>query len=378
MFLPEFRLEAYFSQWEFTARHHLTASDVETLSVHDLLALASDADRQAWEQMRLGYTETYGDPGLREAVAATYDHIDPADVVCFAGVQEGLYLAMQVLLDRDDHAVVLTPNYQSAETVPRAICDVTGVALRPGSDGWTLDPDEVRDALRPNTRVLSVNFPHNPTGTVLPPAGFQELVDLCEERGTRLFSDEIFRGIERDPARTLPQAADLSPSALSLNGMAKAYGLPGLRIGWIACRDRDLLARLERAKHYTSICNSAPSEILARIALSAGDRLRARGRSIVAGNVPRFEAFFAEFADWFEFRPPDGGCISYPRYTGPGDAETFCRDLVEQAGVLLLPPSIFASDLTPAPADRFRIGLGRLGSEPGLGAFATWLRQRYP
>jgi aspartate/methionine/tyrosine aminotransferase len=374
--LPEFRLESYFARWEFTTRHHLTASDVETMSMRALLALAGDADRAAWEQLRLNYTETYGDPGLRSAIAASYDRIEPADVVCFAGVEEGLYLAMQVLLDRDAHAVVLTPNYQSAETVPRSLCEVTGVALRPGGDGWTLDPDEVRDALRPDTRVLSVNFPHNPTGTVLPAADFRSLVEMCEQRGIVLVSDEINRGIEIEPAHTLPQAADLSPAAVSLNGMAKAYGLPGLRIGWIACRDRDLLARLERAKHYTSICNSAPSEILARIALSARDRLLARGRGIVAANLPRFEAFFTEFADRFEFRPPDGGCISYPRYTGPGDTETFCRELVEQAGVLLLPPSIFASDLTPVPTDRFRIGLGRLGSEAALAAFGGWLRSR--
>lgn len=378
MFLPEFRLESYFSWWEFTVRHHLTASDVETLPMRELLALAGDEDREAWEQLRLGYTETYGDPALRAAIAARYDHIEPADVICFAGVEEGLYLAMQVLLDRDDHAVVLTPNYQSAETVPRSLCEVTGVALRPGRAGWTLDLDEVRDALRPRTRVLSVNFPHNPTGTVLPAAEFRALAELCEERGIRLFNDEIFRGIERDPGRTLPHAADLSPSAVSLNGMAKSYGLPGLRIGWIACRDRDLVTRLERAKHYTSICNSGPSEILARIALSASDQLLARSRGIIEANLPRFEGFFAEFADWFEFRAPDGGGIAYPRYTGPGDTETFCRDLVEEGGVLLLPPSVFASDLTPVPTDRFRVGLGRLGSEAGLDAFAGWLSKRRP
>src|SRR5690606_26699939 len=137
----------------------------------------------------------------------------------------------------------------------------------------------------------------------------------------------------------------------------------------------ELLGRLERAKYYTSICNAAPSEVLARIALKAREAVLARNRGIVLANVPLFEAFFAEFADWFEFRPPDGGCVCFPRYRGPGQTETLCRELVEQAGVLLLPPSVFASALTPVPTDRFRIGLGRHGAEPALEAMATWLHQ---
>lgn len=375
MGLPEFRLEAYFARWEFTVPHHLAAADAETLAVRDLLALADPADRRAWDELRLSYTETYGDPGLREAIADTYQRVQPGDVVCFAGTEEALYLAMRVLLSPEDHAVVVTPNYQSAESVPLSICEVTGVALDPARE-WALDLDQVRDALRPNTRVVSVNFPHNPTGALIDADTLRELVGLCEERGVWLLNDEINRGIERDPARTLPQVADLTPRGLSVNGMAKAYGLPGLRIGWIACQDRELLGRLERAKYYTSICNAAPSEVLARIALKAREAVLARNRGIVLANVPLFEAFFAEFADWFEFRPPDGGCVCFPRYRGPGQTETLCRELVEQAGVLLLPPSVFASALTPVPTDRFRIGLGRHGAEPALEAMATWLHQR--
>ncbi|MFF2120006.1 aminotransferase class I/II-fold pyridoxal phosphate-dependent enzyme [Kitasatospora sp. NPDC058184] len=279
------------------------------------------------------------------------------------------------MLEPGDHAVVLTPNYQSAETVPLSLCEVTGVALDPERD-WALDLDAVEAALRPNTRVLSVNFPNNPTGTVIDTADFVRLAELCDERGIRLFSDEVYRGLERDPARALPQAADLSERALSLNVTSKSLGLPGLRIGWIACRDQELRSRLERAKHYTTICNSAPSEVLARIAITARDRILARNRAIIAGNLPLFDAFFAEFADLFEWRAPDGGCVAFPRYLGPDGVEEFCTALVEQAGVLLLPAGIFRSELTPTPADRFRIGLGRRDPGPGLAAFADWLRKR--
>ncbi|GAA3719650.1 aminotransferase class I/II-fold pyridoxal phosphate-dependent enzyme [Streptomyces tremellae] len=373
--LPDFRLETYFSRWEFTARHHLTASDAQTMTLGELLALADDGDRAAFERLPLGYTETYGDPALREAVAATYEHADAADVLCFAGAEEALYLAMHVLLGPGDHAVVVTPDYQAAETVPLALCEVTGVALDPDRD-WALDLDAVRAALRPHTRVLSVNFPNNPTGAVLGRADFAALAALCDERGIRLFSDEVYRGLERDPARTLPQAADLSPRALSLNVTSKSLGLPGLRIGWIACRDRELLRRLERAKHYTSICNAAPSEVLARIALKARETILARNRALIARNLPVFDAFFARHRDLFAWSPPVGGCVAYPRYLGPEGVEEFCARLVEEAGVLLLPASVFRSDLTPAPTDRFRLGIGRADPEAGLAALEDWLAAR--
>ncbi|MET7520253.1 pyridoxal phosphate-dependent aminotransferase [Streptomyces sp. NPDC005480] len=157
----------------------------------------------------MGYTETYGDSTLREVIAQTYERADAADVICFAGAEEALYLAMNVLLGAGDHAVVVTPNYQAAETVPLALCEVTGVALDAGRD-WALDLDQVKAAIRPNTRVVSVNFPNNPTGKVISAADFTKLARLCDERGIHLFSDEVYRGLERDRASRLPQAADLS------------------------------------------------------------------------------------------------------------------------------------------------------------------------
>ncbi|ANW21449.1 aminotransferase class I/II-fold pyridoxal phosphate-dependent enzyme [Streptomyces clavuligerus] len=373
--LPDFRLETHLSRWEFTARHHLTASDMQTMTLSELLTLADDEDREAFGALSLGYTDTFGDPALREAVAGMYENAEADDVVCFAGAEEGLYLAMNVLLGADDHAVVVTPNYQSAETVPLALCEVTGVALDERHD-WALDLDRVAAALRPNTRVVSVNFPHNPTGKVIPAADFAALTRMCDERGIRLFSDEVYRGLERDPARALPQAADLSERALSLNVTSKSLGMPGLRVGWIVCRDRELRSRLERAKHYTSICNAAPSEVLARIAIKARRSILERNRALIAEQLPLFDAFFADFPELFEWRAPDGGCVAFPRYRGADGVEEFCARLVAEAGVLLLPASVYRSELTATPDDRFRIGFGRRGAEEALREFGDWLRRR--
>ncbi|MFI5734461.1 aminotransferase class I/II-fold pyridoxal phosphate-dependent enzyme [Kribbella sp. NPDC051587] len=372
--LPDFRLETHFARWEFTARYHLTASDAQTLTMSELLALADDDGRERWESLALGYTETRGLPTLREAIAATYDELEADDILCFAGAEEGIYLAMRTLLEPSDHLVVLTPNYQAAETVPLSVAAVTGVALRP-EDGWALDVDAVEAALKPNTRMVSVNFPNNPTGAVPTPEAWQRLVELCAERGILLFSDEVYRGLELT-RESLPQATDVAGTALSLNVMSKAYGLPGLRIGWIACRDRAVLDRLERAKHYTTICNSAPSEVLALIALRARDQILERNRGIVATNLPLFTEFFDRYPDLFEFTAPDGGCVTYPRYLGTDGVETMCTELVEQTGVLLLPASIYRSDLTATPTDRFRVGLGRHNPAPALAAWSAWLDAR--
>lgn len=373
--LPDFRLETYFSTWEFIARHHMTASDAETMAMRDLLALADDADRAAWETLTLGYTPTWGAPELRAVIAATYETIAPDDVLTFAGAEEGLYAAMLALLDRDDHAIVTVPNYQSMESLPLQFAgSVTGAPLRPEND-FRLDLDDIRQALRPNTRLIAVNFPNNPTGSIADQATFRDLASLCAERGIHLFSDEVYRGLERDESLRLPQAADLFERGVSLNVMSKAYGLPGLRIGWIACRDRALLDRMEKTKHYLSICNARPAEVLATIALKARATILARNRALCAANIEALTGFFLDFADLYDWQAPDGGCVGFPRYRGADGVEAHCRGLVEEAGVLLLPASLYVSDLLPAPTDRFRVGFGRSHIEEGLAAWRGFLHR---
>ncbi|WP_397453354.1 aminotransferase class I/II-fold pyridoxal phosphate-dependent enzyme [Pseudomonas sp. NA-150] len=371
--LPDFRLETYFSKWEFSARYHMTASDAQSLTVSQLLALGTDADRQAFETLSLGYTQTFGAPELREAIAATYDRQRATDILCFAGAEEGLYVAMHAILDKGDHAIVITPNYQSSETVPLSICEVTGVALDP-LQNWTLDIDQVAAAIRPNTKLISINFPHNPTGKILERDRFDALVDLCRQHGIYLFSDEAYRLLGVGDCPQLPAAADAYERGLSLSVMSKPYGLPGLRIGWIACQDSDLLVRMERMKHYLSICNSGPSEVLSIIALKARETILARIRGLMVHNLALLDGFFAEFEERFEWYRPDGGCITYPRYLGSEGVERFATDLVERTGVLLLPSSIYHSELGPVPQDRFRIGYGRAHMEEGLQVFRDYLR----
>jgi aspartate/methionine/tyrosine aminotransferase len=373
--LRTFRLEEYLGEWEFSARHYLTASDAQSMTVGELLAMGSESDREGFAALPLTYVETWGSENLRDAIAGTYDRVDASRVLAFSGAQEALFWAIQELVGPGDHAVVTVPCYQSMETVTVATgADVSALLMR-RENAWALDLDELRGLLRPNTRLIAVNYPNNPTGSVPSQKTFRELVGLCQERGVRLFCDEVYRGIEVDQARTLPQAADLSETAVSLNVVSKSYGLPGLRIGWLACRDRALLERLEKRKHYTTICNPGPTEYLAALGLRHRERIWMRNRGIIAANLPLFDDFFGRWADLFDWEPPQGGCVCFPRYKGAGSVDDFCRRLVEKEGVVVLPASVYYSEIADAPTDHFRVGVGRLGAEEGLEAFDRFLRE---
>jgi aspartate/methionine/tyrosine aminotransferase len=370
--LPEFRLETHFSRWEFKARYHMTASDAQSMSLRELMAMATPEEREGFDELWLGYTETFGAPDLLDEIAQLYTNSDSGNILCFAGASEGIFAANKILLDSDSHAIAITPNYQSHESLPLSICDTTGVPLD-ADDNWSLDIDRIAQAIKPNTRLVTINFPHNPTGAILPRERLDALIELCRKDGIYILSDEIFNGLGRSTTEHLPYITDLYERGLSLNVMSKAYGLPGLRIGWIACADTELLQRMEKVKHYLSICNSAPSERLALIALKNRERILARNCQIIDENLLKLNAFFARHPELFEWRISDGSCMAFPRYLGADGVELFTQRLVEEAGVLLLPGSIYASSLTPTPTDRFRIGFGRIGIDEGLTAMDGYL-----
>ena len=379
--MRDFGLEVYFSHWEFSARHHMTASDLESMNVSDLLAMGTSEQVAGFHTQWLGYTQTWGAPELRAQIASTYDHMVPENILCLAGAGEGLYAVPKVLLNSSDHVIVPTPNYQGAETVPLSVCEVSGVPLRRDTNarcGWRLEIDDIKAAIRPNTKLLSLNFPQNPTGILIPRTDLEELIVLCRSRGIYIFCDEVYRGVELDLNDQMPQIADVYEKGISLNVLSKAYGLPALRIGWIASQDKELLLKVERYKHYLSICNSGPSESLALIALKSKHKILQRNRKLLLENVVLLETLFDDYPGLFEWHRPLGGCVAFPRYTGPDGGEEFCRKLIEESGVLLLPSSIYKSELADIPNDHFRIGFGRdQVFKEGLAAMREHLEKNY-
>ncbi|MGZ8514692.1 MAG: aminotransferase class I/II-fold pyridoxal phosphate-dependent enzyme [Candidatus Limnocylindrales bacterium] len=355
MRIADFALERYFARWEFAVRHLLCASDVQGYGMAELLDLADDETRHLWETLRLGYTESTGHPLLRREIGSLYATIEPDEILTFAGAEEAIFCLLNVALEPGDHAIVTWPGYQSLYEVARAAgVEVTLHELHE-SDRWALDLDRLRRQLTPATRLIVVNLPHNPTGMLPDRATFDELVTIADEAGARLLVDEVYRGLEVDEADRLPAGADVSRGGISLGVMSKAYAMAGLRIGWLASHDRDLLARVAAFKDYTTICSASPSEILSIIALRARDLVLERSRMIVAANLERLDGFFEDWADRFTWVRPRGGSIGFPRLTVPGvTIDDWAATLVEAEGVLLLPASQFGH-----PGNYFRVGFGR-------------------
>src|SRR6266545_7389173 len=338
--ITEFELERYFAKWEFNVAHLMCASDPEPLTMRELLALADPECERLWRDLRLGYTETAGHPLLRAEIAREYETVRPDQVLVCSGAEEAVFLSLGVILGPGDHAVVVWPSYQSLHEVARAVgAEVTLLPLE-HEQGWALDLDRLRAAMRPTTQAIVVNFPHNPTGALPPRATLDELVAIAEEAGAWLVSDEVYRLLELDPAERWPAAVDRSVKALSIGVMTKTFGLGGLRIGWVAARGAELLGRIAAHKDYTTICNSAPSEILALIGLRARDRV----------------------LDRVEWVPPRAGTMAFPRLRADLPAADLAAALVKQEGVLLLPGSIYGHN-----GNHFRLGFGRRDLPEALG-----------
>ncbi len=371
MQITDFALERYFARWEFAVEHLLCASDVEAWRMTDLLALADDEARSRWESLQLGYTESTGDPLLRAEIASLYEGLDADDTLVFSGAEEAIFCLFSTILGPGDHTVVTWPGYQSLYDVARAAgADVTLHELRQ-ADGWALDVERLVASFRPTTRVAVVNAPHNPTGMLPSPAGWQALGEACRDAGVRLVADEVYRFLEHDGRAPLPAGAELAPTFVSIGVLSKSFALAGLRIGWLASRDRDLLARCAALKDYTTICAAAPSEILGLIALRARETVLGRSRAIVGQNLATFDAFLAErpgFASWVR---PAAGSVGFPQLAPGLDADRLATELVEASGVLLLPGSTFGH-----PGNHVRVGLGREDFPISLERLAGFLDAR--
>jgi aspartate/methionine/tyrosine aminotransferase len=367
MQLEAFKLERYFARYEFSTRYLLCSSDCESMTIKELLSMEPSAS-VALERQWLGYTEPKGSPTLREGITELYNTIESDDVLVHSGAEEAIFLFMHAALLPGDHIIVHSPCYQSLEEVARSIgCDVTRWQARK-EDGWSLDVEELPGLMRSRTRAVVINTPHNPTGFLMSKDDFQEVCGITADRGVILFSDEVYRESEHDVRDRLPAACDMNEIAVSLGVMSKTYGLPGLRIGWIATHNDEIISRMERLKDYTTICNGAPSENLAELALRHRQRLVERNLGIIRGNLDTLNQFFSRHRDRFEWSPPRAGPIAYPRLVD-GEIDAFCDDLVTRSGVLLLPGSVYGDR-----ENHFRIGFGRKNMSEALVHLEEYLR----
>jgi len=369
MRIEPFKLERYFAKHEFNAPYLLSSSDCESLTIRELLDMDPGADAE-FMKLKLGYTESQGAPLLREHIAALYSNIDPEDILVHSGAEEAIFNAMNVILSKDDHMIVHYPCYQSLMQVAKSIgAEVTLWKTQPKKN-WKLDLEVLKNSIRTNTKLVVINCPHNPTGYLMPHDEFKDLIRLSREHGFIIFSDEVYRLLEYDEKDRLPAACEIDDDSISLGVMSKTFGLPGLRIGWIATRNRDLYRQLAGFKDYTTICNSAPSEFLSTIALRNESQIRERNLNIIRNNLIILDQFFERHSSLFTWKPPKAGPIAFPLLNS-GNIDDFCNDAVIRAGVMLVPGTIY-----DASYSNFRVGFGRANMENCVRKLDEYLRHR--
>ncbi len=367
--MKPFKIERYFAKYEFSAKYLLSCSDCESLTLPELLALASPQDRDRFESLHLGYTESPGLPDLREAIAGRYETASGDDVLIMTP-EEGIYVTMRALLQPGQDVICVYPAYQSLyEVAADKGCRIIQWPIYKDGGRWQIDIDFLRDHVSANTGMIIINFPHNPTGFMPDHSQFQAIIDIARENNLYLFSDEMYRLLEHNPDGRLPAMVDSYEKGISLSGLSKAYSLPGLRIGWVALKDSEARRCILGYKDYTTICNNAAGEILALIAIKNADKLVQDNRNLLAENLRLAEAFFQRYANIFEWLPPLGSPVTFPRLLLETSVDDWCRHIVESQSIMVLPGSVY-----DFPGQHFRIGLGRRNFPESLAQLDSYLQ----
>jgi aspartate/methionine/tyrosine aminotransferase len=368
MSIHPFKLERYFAKYEFSVEYLLSPSDCESLGLSELFGMADPESLALWNDLRLSYTESPGHPLLREEIARLYPRLAAENMVV-AVPEEAIFIAMHTLLEPGDGVISVFPAYQSLYEIARS----RGVTVKfwefeLGARGWQLDLDWLEDHIDDRTRLLVVNFPHNPTGYQPSREVFDRILELAQAHELYLLSDEMYRLLEYEPENRLPPVCSVYEKGISLSGLSKTFALPGLRLGWLATQATDLVDRWLAFKDYTTICNSAPSEILGIIALRAKDRIIRRNLEIIVRNLEVASQFFSTYPGNFDWIEPVAGSTAFPRLADGTPVESFCEQVLEQKGVMIVPGSIF-----DFPGDHFRVGLGRRNLAEALSRVGEFL-----
>jgi len=349
----------------------LCSSDCESFSVDELLSFEKDTLEEL-KKVRLGYTESLGNPLLREEISNLHEYINPEEVIVFSGAEEAIFISMNVLLNKDDHIIVQYPAYQSLYEIANAIgCKVTKW-LMDDENNWELDLQFLEKNITQSTRCIVVNFPHNPTGYLPTKEFYERIVNLANKNNVYVLSDEVYKFLEYSESERLPSACDFYDKGFSIGVMSKSFGLAGLRIGWIATKDKALFKEIASFKNYTTICNSALSEFFATLALRNRSIIINRNLEIITNNLKLLDNFFNRYSNLFKWIKPKAGSIAFPRLLVKESVEDFCLDLLKVKNVLLMPSTNYDySD------HHFRIGFGRKNMPEALKKLEEYIKEKY-
>ena len=285
--------------------------------------------------------------------------------------EEGIFIAMNCILKKGDHVISTFPGYQSLYEIAHSNgCKIS--KWQPDDiSGWQFDLNKLKSLIRKETKLIVINFPHNPTGATISESELIEIVELCRKQDIILFSDEMYRFLEYKVSDRLPSACDIYENAISLFGLSKSFALPGLRIGWLSSKNNRLMQKISEFKDYTTICNNAPGEILSIIALRNKEKIFQRNHQIIAKNLKILDTFFHKYNHLFEWQQPAAGSISFPKLIGETPVSKFCKELIEQQQVMILPSTVYGFE-----GNYFRIGFARKNLPSGLNKLGRFINTR--
>ncbi len=375
MKLEPFALERWMTTWETVVQFDIAESGMYPLTTRELLdllpaeALASTLDEIL--DLRLGYTEARGTAALRSELAKTYDRVSPDEILVTTGTIEANFLLFTTLLKEGDHVVAVYPAYQQLYGVAQAMgCDVTPWRITRDSGRFGFDVDELEHLLRPDSKMIVINTPHNPTGAILSHEELERIYQIAETIGAMVLSDEAYRWLDLPQGPDLaPPMRNLGPAAISVGTVSKPFGLPGLRIGWIAATE-EIARACWSTRDYISLSPGGISDYLARVALQHRDAIIARNHAIVDSNLRAADSWFREHSDLASWDRPRGGLLALVRYTADLPSSKLADLLAAQHSVMLAPGSTFGYE------NHLRIGIGQRSDifDEGLRRAAMCLR----
>jgi aspartate/methionine/tyrosine aminotransferase len=357
MKIETFALERWMTKYEVLVKYDIAESGILPMTVNGLLSFEREDQRggilDRLLNLPLGYSEAPGTLELRRLLADTYQNCEPDNILVTTGAIEANFLLFNVLLKAGDHVVAPYPAYQQLYSVPRAIgCDVSLWKVGP-DNGFKYDIDELEGLVTPKTRLIVVNTPHNPTGAMLSTDDTRRVYSIAESVGAVVMCDEAYRWLTIPGGDSLaPPMFNLGSSAISVGTVSKPFGLPGLRIGWIAA-PKETVAQCWGMRDYVSLSPGKLNDALAILAIKHRDKIIERNNGIIRANLAAASAWVAQHASILSWQPPRGGLLSLLRYNLDIPSLDLANKLAEQYSVMLAPGSAFGYE------NHLRIGIGQ-------------------
>ena len=365
MTFKPFELERLLSDWEQTVEFNFAESGVHPVMLKEVLNFAN-VDFEQFIEIPLNYPEVNGDVQLRERVAALYEGASPDNVLVTVGASEANYILANTLLESGDEVAVMRPTYmQLSGAAANLGANVRSFSLD-GTKDWALDLDELKDAVTPKTKVIAVVNPNNPTGKILSDTEMNAIITIAEKVGAWLITDEVYSGSERDIDQPAISFYGKYDKVIVVNGLSKAYGLPGLRIGWVVAPSF-ITKELWKRHEFTTISSSMLGNRLGEMALRPNVRkkLLTRAQKLAGEGFATLQYFLDEHPDVFSVVPPMASALSFVRYKLPINSTELVHKIRKEKSVLIVPGNCFDLDhhlriSSALPKEYLKEGLGRM------------------